>query len=265
MSPCATVGVVADPFNDSHLGPLAQRLADRLELPLTTMDDTDYDFHLVVTSDRLEIRQPPKGCGAHRSRPIYVDFSKLDTTSPAGRRTDQPLAKAVGVRRAAGKRLWVTDATAGLGADTWLLASWGCQVTAIERSPVIAALLNDGLARAKRLNPTIAKRIVSVTADARRVLLEAQARPDVVYIDTMFPPKRKQALMRKPLRVLRQIVGADTDACQLLDVALRVARRRVVVKRPCHCPALATSHCAAVSHRGKSLRYDVYTAASSRS
>ena len=42
----------------------------------------------------------------------------------------------------------VVDATAGLGRDAFVLASLGCRVTLIERSPVVAALLQDGLARA---------------------------------------------------------------------------------------------------------------------
>ena len=57
------------------------------------------------------------------------------------------IAKAVGI--AQGVRPQVLDATAGLGKDAFVLASLGCQMTLIERQPLIAALLEDGLARAR--------------------------------------------------------------------------------------------------------------------
>lgn len=43
----------------------------------------------------------------------------------------------------------VLDGTAGLGRDAFVLASLGCKVQMVERHPVVAALLDDGLKRAK--------------------------------------------------------------------------------------------------------------------
>jgi 16S rRNA (guanine1516-N2)-methyltransferase len=81
-------------------------------------------------------------------------------------------------------------------------------------------------------------------------------RPDVVYLDPMFPTGRKTA-ERKAMRVLRLISGDDLDADRLLGAALKVARRRVVVKRPLRGEALRGAE-PMVMHRGKSLRFDVY-------
>jgi 16S rRNA (guanine1516-N2)-methyltransferase len=55
----------------------------------------------------------------------------------------QALAKAMGLR--AGKTPTVIDATAGLGRDSFLLASLGAQVTMIERSDQMHALLVKGM------------------------------------------------------------------------------------------------------------------------
>ena len=82
--------------------------------------------------------------------------------------------------------------------------------------------------------------------------------PDVVYLDPMFPTGRKAA-ERKPLRVLRRLVGDDADAGELLAAALRVAKRRVVVKRPLRADPLGAKPTA--THRGKAARYDVYATA----
>ena len=73
----------------------------------------------------------------------------------------------------------------------------------------------------------------------------------------MFPPRSKSALVKKEMRVFHALVGSDDDADELLPAALRVARKRVVVKRPRIAPALEgarPSHVLA----GKRNRYDIY-------
>ncbi len=57
----------------------------------------------------------------------------------------EAVAKAVGIK---GDYLPDVDATAGLGRDAFVLASVGCRVRMLERNPVVAALLDDGPARA---------------------------------------------------------------------------------------------------------------------
>ncbi len=195
---------------------------------------------LVLTPERLELRtlgQQPLG-------PIYADF----TAGAAAHRyrfgggRNQPLARAVGLRGA--RTPSVVDATAGLGRDAFVLAGLGCAVRLVERSPIIAALLHDGLQRARRdslIGPWVAERMQLVTADSRVYLgqLAAAQRPEVVYLDPMYPQRRKTALAAKELRLLRWLAGADDDAAELLAAALTCAQQRVVVKRPRLAPALA--------------------------
>jgi 16S rRNA (guanine1516-N2)-methyltransferase len=119
-----------------------------------------------------------------------------------------------------------------------LLAAAGMKVTAIERSAVVHALAVDGLRRAAldpRLSELIGGRIELVHADARTWLAahtgSADA-PDAVVIDPMFPPKRKRsALPRKEMALLREVVGSDLDASELLAAARACARQRVALKR----------------------------------
>lgn len=80
---------------------------------------------------------------------IQVDFASdaLTFRRQRGGGKKEAIAKAVGCK---GQHVpHVIDATAGLGRDAFVLASLGCKVDLIERSPVVAALLNDGLIRAK--------------------------------------------------------------------------------------------------------------------
>ena len=270
------IGVYPDPPNDAELLRGAARLAVDLDLPLLERPRArGLDMLLVVTPVRLELRVV-KG-DLRGGRPVYVNFSKLDTSSAPGRSRRQPIARSVGLARRSSSPTTVVDATAGFGEDAWLLASLGCRVLALERDPVVAALLRDGLVRAAAdssaaKNRDFHKRLHLVGADAKS-LLSHMARadrlavdelsdsmrrfcpPDVIYIDPMFPPKRKTT-QRKPLRVLRQLVGEDADAPALLQAALAVAKKRVVVKRPLRAAPLGDQPTSV--HRGKAMRYDVY-------
>ena len=252
------VGVsVATP--DEELEARAGALAAELGLPLSLEaleDHADLDLLLVVAEDALELREADGGATA----PVRVRFRKLGSVS--GGRTStarrQPIALAVGLKR--GKPT-VIDATAGLGRDAWLLASLGCTVHAVERCGILGVMLRDALGRVgARPAPAsiIGGRIKLNIADARDVLrgLRREERPEVVYLDPMFPPRRKSALPKKGLRILRRLVGDDPDAGELLDVARTVGRDRVVVKRTLSAPPLGPPP--TLSYKGKIARYDVY-------
>lgn len=228
----------------------AGELARELELPLATAEDSGFDLRLVVTADRLELHD---ACDP-RVGPVVADFSHLDLRPySANLSRRQPLARAFGKKTRA-----IVDATAGYGQDALLLALMGFRVTAIERSPVVAALARDGLVRLAELTGTVlAGRLELVTGDARLLLGAIAPRPDAIYLDPMFPPKRrKSAAVKKEMRLLRELVGDDTDAVQLLEISRSIAHDRVVVKRPDDAPPLAPDP--SMSLKGKLVRYDVY-------
>lgn len=221
---------------------VAAELAVTLNVPLVDWATAKADFtHLLVaTAERLELRETR----AEAPGPVYADF----ITGPVAHRyrfgggRNQPLARAAGLKH--GATPTVADATAGLGRDAFVLAGLGCAVCLVERSPVIAALLRDGLRRAAAdpdIGPWLTERCHLIVADGRDYLcgLAADQRPEVVYLDPMYPQRRKAALAGKDMRLLRQLAGDDDDAPALLAVALTCAQRRVVVKRPRHAPPLA--------------------------
>jgi len=170
----------------------------------------------------------------------------------------QDLAKAMGLR--AGKTPVIVDATAGLGRDSFLLASLGAQVTLIERSPKMHALLRDGLERAAATEDEELREIIG-----RMTLLEGDAKdllPDLmceaILIDPMHPPRNKSALVKLELRQVREIVGTDDDAADLLHVALKCAQQRVVLKWPAKADPIAGIRPCSHQIVGKSTRYDVF-------
>jgi 16S rRNA (guanine1516-N2)-methyltransferase len=77
----------------------------------------------------------------------------------------------------------------------------------------------------------------------------------------MYPEAGKRSLPNKGMALFRALVGRDADAAEALEVALRVARRRVVVKRPRRAPPLGADAGAPTpsgSVVGTTTRYDLY-------
>lgn len=249
-APRARVAVAAD---SPELSAQAAELAARTGLPLADLHEPGpaTDIVLVCTATRLELRDLRRP----RVGAVYADFRALlpRPGQPVLTRRE-PLGRAIGKQARS-----AIDATAGLAQDAFRLAAAGLQVIAIERHPALAALVDDALARASddaQISRLLGGRLRVRSGDARRLLAELEA-PDIVYLDPMFPAKRRaSAAVRKELQLLRDLVGEDPDAEELFAIARQRARERVVVKRPDHAPPLAPDP--AVSYGGKLVRYDVY-------
>lgn len=245
---------------------VATRLAQQLQQPLLVECDphtlTDTAFVLIVDGQGIALQQT----GRKAPGPIRAEFTEgaVDHRRKFGGGKGQMIAKAVGIK--AGVLPHVLDVTAGLGKDAFVLASLGCRVQLLERSPVVHALLADGLERANLIAAAqdhdllnILQRMKLLALDSRDYLagLAEAERPDVIYLDPMFPEREKTADVKKEMRAFHQIVGKDEDAGDLLHFALRSARYRVVVKRPRKAPFLG-GQAPSYQLEGKSSRYDIY-------
>ena len=83
-----------------------------------------------------------------------------------------------------------------------------------------------------------------------------------VYLDPMFPARGKSAAVKQDLQWLQRLCPYpdDDEERGLLDLALSLAARKVVIKRPRRAPPLAGR---APHHvlEGKTVRFDVYNGA----
>jgi len=227
-------------------------IADRWRL----VHDENAPLALVLTDQQLELRKrdEPKLGG------IFVDFvsGAMAHRRKFGGGRGEAVAKAVGIK---GTYLPdVVDATAGLGRDAFVLASLGCRVRMIERHPVVAALLEDGLQRGYKdpeIGEWLQQRLTLIYGPSAQQLSTLCPRPDVVYLDPMFPHRQKSALVKKEMRIFQSLVGPDEDADSLLEPARVLAKRRIVVKRPDYAPPLngVETSSAVVT---KSHRFDIY-------
>lgn len=239
------IGLWAEPgANPACLAGLASRIpAD------TIADPPAIGVYLALTAAGLELRvadMPWQGLRAD-----WLDAG-LDRRAREGRRA--LIARALGLRGKATPR--ILDATCGLGRDSAHLLRLGCRVTAIERSPVVATLVEDAANRASTAGATWIAGWRGVTVDDAPVRLNDLTASDfdAIYLDPMFGGDRRSALPKRELQMLRRVVGDDPDAGALLKAA-RATGLRVAMKHHPRSPALARP-----DHqvRGGRARFDVY-------
>ncbi|WP_342219918.1 class I SAM-dependent methyltransferase [Rickettsiella endosymbiont of Miltochrista miniata] len=235
----------------------AQELAKKNSLPyIDYFEKENCDYVLTLSSTGLYLEDVKKELGS-----LKIDFlqGKLAYRLRYIQNQKQLLARAIGLKP--NFKPVVLDATAGFGCDSFILAQLGCSVTLLERSSIIFLLLEDALKRALN-NPkflTLSVKLIKTEAAIylKQITACKRSYPEIIYLDPMYPHSTKSALVKKEMRLLRQLVGDDNDAPNLLKLAVKYATQRVVVKRPRLSPYLAEikpHH----SIFGKQLRLDVY-------
>lgn len=183
-------------------------------------------------------------------KPFYVDFSEGSIKRRIDNWQHEALIKAVG------KKPFDTicDATAGFGEDAMILSKLKKNLVLVERNPVIAALLENGVMRYQGKESSLTEaESVTLFFEASEKHLETN-HYDVIYIDPMFQGVLHKAKVKKKAQVLREL-ASDEAPERLLNAALRAAKKRVIVKRAKHAPPLiAPHHCIDAGV----VRFDVY-------
>ncbi|MDO4805064.1 MAG: class I SAM-dependent methyltransferase [Lachnospiraceae bacterium] len=165
------------------------------------------------------------------------------------------------------------DATAGLGEDSFILAAAGYHVILCEYNPIIAALLGDALMRAQGGDSgkagsfigmecgeelrEIASRMELIEGDGAEILASLEERPDLVYLDPMFPAKRKSGISTKKLQIFQKLEAPCVDEEALMEAAWKAGPSRIIVKRPVKGLPLAGRR-PGFSIGCKTVRYDCY-------
>ena len=231
-----------------------QKLAEKLSIPLYQVinDDCPEDFFLTWRDGCLKLldKELLKKGG------LVVDIEPRN-----GEQRSWPAPKQGPLAHALGRRTkTVIDVTAGWGQDSLHIFRMGYDLLCMERSPVMSELLLDGFNRLAKQDWMQKLNLESpqlIKGDAIKFLKVLAVQPDCIYLDPMFPQKRKKsALAKKSMVVLRDLLGDDQDKDELFAVALKATGKRVVVKSPDYAEPLGGKP--NESYQGKLLRYDVY-------
>lgn len=177
-----------------------------------------------------------------------------------GEQRSYPAPKQGALAQALGKSKTVVDATTGWGQDSLFMFRMGFSVLCIERSPVMAVLLQDAFRRLEQCDwvQTLNLQVPRLLqGNAIELLASLETAPDCIYLDPMFPPKRKKsALAKKSMQILHELIGQDEDKEQLFAAAWQATGKRVIVKSPDYAEPLGGKP--QQSFEGKLVRYDVY-------
>lgn len=213
---------------------------ERFRLESTDAPPADFQgAHLWAAPDGLTLRV----ASGRQVESLRLD---LDEVARRARQGDE-LLRACGV--SGGRPIRVFDALAGWGMDGLVLALRGCRVTLVEHHPVIAAMQEDLVRR------SAVAAVTCLWQDGYEAMAEAEP-CDVVYLDPMFPERRKGALPGKRMQWLARLARPDPrPLAEWLQRARRLAGERVVLKRRRTDPPVAAPDWQIV---GRSVRYDVF-------
>ena len=225
----------------------AQALAEKLKTEFVS--EKPQTLFLCVDKNGLSL--------AEGEAAVSVDFSKLIRRIKHSNPFGEMVVKAAKIKGNENPNL--IDATAGLGEDSFILAAAGFNVTLCEYNPVICALLEDGIEKAKSIPPLseAAGRMTVYEGDSIEYMASLTATPDVVLLDPMFPERQKSALTKKKFQLIHRLEKPCDDEETLLDAAIRLRPHKIVIKRPIKGAYLAGRK-PDYSLDGKAIRYDCF-------
>lgn len=155
----------------------------------------------------------------------------------------------------------VFDATAGMGRDSFILQCAGCSVYMFERNQVIWLLLRDALTRAASspFFKDLPNGLPSLMPCGEACRYQGDVVPDVIYYDPMFPDRKKSALVKKEMRIFKALIGADEDIESTLLALIRMAKHKVILKRPQTAAPISFQDVKPIgSVEGGACRFDIY-------
>jgi 16S rRNA (guanine1516-N2)-methyltransferase len=297
--------------NDFNLTEISTTLARTLDVPIyDNVQESKYSHALLLipyrfenvksyalgiqelcNTDSMKPRRQRLNKKKSKSNPFIVDFIPPNN-SRLGKRFQGQSGIDLLIKAASPDKKIVYDLTAGFGQDSLIMIQGGAtRVVMVERDPIVTALLSDALRRLiliasnddiadpqtrQRARDLVEKLVLETTRDAVEVANSTVAeqkfgRPDVCYIDPMFPSRKKTAAVKKNMQILHGLLGSqeidDSLARQneeeLFKAAWSLARERVVVKRPITADSLSTNLKQqdikpSYKIKGSTNRWDVY-------
>lgn len=200
-----------------------------------SLADAPQSWHLASVSNKLLLCHPETGR-------VQLTNADLNRRMASGRRL--LLARACGFRHG----LRVHDAYAGWGSDGLVLARLGAVVSMTELSGIVHAMLFERCLR-------LGLGIEPLRMNAADWIRDYGNEVDVVYLDPLFPERRKTAKPSLRMQALAA-VGEESNPLEAFFIARDRVRERVVVKRRRHDAELFPHPNWKIS--GSKVRFDVY-------
>lgn len=228
----------------------AEETAGKLKIPVLT-DLSEHD----ESEDHLELSADGLGLYCDGMK-ITGDFAKLKRRTDRKNICTEMLLKAVRFKNSDGPYT-VLDATAGLGDDSFIMAAAGNTVTMYEYDALIAAMLRDALKRAEAdsdLSDTVS-RMELREENSIEAMKTVRGQYDIIYLDPMFPSKKKSALAKRKFQLLHTVEPPCENGDEMLKAAIEAQPKKIIIKRPVKGEYLA-GVAPSYSLSGNAIRYD---------
>lgn len=225
----------------------AQWLSQILDIPIhldyeVDTQDISPSYLLRISNNRLKLE-----FSAVKRAPFIPMISPGRPAKGA-----DPLLRSIGMKHGT-----VIDMTAGWCVDAARVALSGCRITAFENDPLVYVLSHNAFEHCRI--PEIHQRLELLYGDSTQILQSQHFEADVIYMDPMYPTRKRGAASPKGIALLRELVGkakTDNSCDKMFDAAMSIKRRRVVVKRPRQAPAIHKARVGKIL--SKQVRYDIY-------
>nr|WP_316615335.1 class I SAM-dependent methyltransferase [uncultured Ruminococcus sp.] len=223
----------------------AEQLSRRLGVPIA--DSMGEELTLVFDGTGLSL----VGYGMR----YQGDFSRMLNRVIKGRLRHEMLVK---IAKTKTEHPTAVDAAAGMGEDSFLLAAAGYEVILFEQDAVIAALLRDALLRAREKDRLreIVGRMRLTEGNSIELMPRLGITPEIVYLDPMFPPRKKSGLIQNKLQLIQKLEQPCANERELYDAAAALRPKKIIIKRPLNGALLADKK-PSYTVKGKAIRYDV--------
>ncbi|CAL4324691.1 class I SAM-dependent methyltransferase [Buchnera aphidicola] len=185
------------------------------------------NFSLIIKNHRIELQNNLK----NKEKNIWVDFN-YKKFQKYKKDKKIKIIQTLGIKK--NYIPHVLDSTAGVGKDSFIFFSHGCKVTMVEKNPILSILLYDGLYRGfqnHKIGILMKKNIQLIYNTSNNLKKIKILKPDVIYLDPMFPQKKKKSLPKKNMQTIQKLIGNDTDSHILFQQCKQFAKNRIVVKR----------------------------------
>lgn len=218
---------------------------------INKIDDFDYIF--MKENDILYL----KNCNSNLPAICcnFEDKSLLYRLETSGK--NQDLEKACGINK---NTKTIIDTTAGMGKDSFILASYDVKIIMIEKNKLIYYLLKDGIERAINSNnqkiKNICKNMTLYNSNSIDFLQNFYEKVDCIYLDPMFTKENGKSLVKKEMQIFHNLAFYG-DNEKLFKIAIQKANNRVIVKRMLDSPLLINMQ-PSYQIKGKTVRYDIY-------
>jgi 16S rRNA (guanine1516-N2)-methyltransferase len=153
------------------------------------------------------------------------------------------------------------DLCGGWGRDSLCFASWGFKASCLERHSEVFKLVSKTFQELKTRNSiyeNILKNISYLNIDAKDFLKNTKDNWPLIYLDPMYPDRKKSALGKGEMRILKELVGDDPDKAELAQLAFEKTKKRLVIKGPKLSPSLLELVRPTHVFKGSSTRFEIF-------